>query len=208
MSTGAFVVAAASDRVKKVIPSVGTLFTLVTALLAWCVTLEGSDYSFLPVIDGILRYLHVNVDWYSAVKGLVQLQGVAVFASITLLIGTINLAKVDVWEKQASYSSTWIVLSITLLALRGTSWVEWLGILIVTAAILVGFLIRDMVRHRQYLLEPTVGVSFSVFALCLIVLVLGFPLIFLWNVVSASVVRHVPQDLDQDSTPQPSGAIY
>ena len=142
------------------------------------------------------------------VKGFAQLQGVAVFSSITLLIGTSNLAKIDVWEKQSSYSSTWIVLSLTLLALRGTSWVEWLGILIVTAAILVGFLIRDMVRHRQYLLEPTVGVSFSVFALCLIVLVLGFPLIFLWNVVSASVVRHVPQDLDQDSTPQPSGAIY
>ncbi|OFQ07859.1 hypothetical protein [Rothia sp. HMSC036D11] len=208
MSTGAFVVTAASDRVKKAIPSVGTLFTLITALLAWCVILEGSDYSFLPVLDGILRYLHVNVDWYSMVKGFAQLQGVAVFSSITLLIGTSNLAKIDVWEKQSSYSSTWIVLSLTLLALRGTSWVEWLGILIVTAAILVGFLIRDMVRHRQYLLEPTVGVSFSVFALCLIVLVLGFPLIFLWNVVSASVVRHVPQDLDQDSTPQPSGAIY
>lgn len=208
MSTGAFVVTAASDRVKKAIPSVGTLFTLITALLAWCVIFEGSNYSFQPVIDGILRYIHFNVDWYSMIKGFAQLQGIAAFASITLLMGISNLAKVDIREKQISYSSTWIVLSLTLLMLRGTSWVEWLGILIVTAAILVGFLIRDMVRHRQYVLEPTAGVNFSVFALCLTVLVLGFPLIFLWNVVSASAVQRIPQDLDQNNFPQPTGAAY
>lgn len=128
-----------ANAIKDILPKNVHIFNVIVASFMWCVFIEATapNISLLSALYEILRYAHLDTQWYTIVQEFSQLNGVFIFCVANFLIGVSHVAYIHGSEISLFHSPTWIMLSLTMITLRGTRLFEWIIILSISVIVFI-----------------------------------------------------------------------
>ena len=179
------------------------MFNVLVASFMWCVFIEATapNISLLSALNEILRYAHLDTQWYTIVQEFSQLNGVFIFCVANFLIGVSHVSYIHRSEISLSYSPTWIMLSLTMITLRGTTPFEWIIILSISVIVFIFGNSHQFPERRSTRFESLVALMES------LMFVAFSPIYLLYNIVTAST--QLPDTMTQNDYHRvPSGAKY
>lgn len=193
-----------ANTIKNILPKNVRIFDVLVASLMWCVFTEAAipNISLLSALNEIFRYAHLDTQWYTIVQEVARLNGVFMFCLVTLSIGNFHVAYINRLEMSLSYAPTWIILSLTMITLRGTTPFEWIIILSTSGILFIFGNAYQFPESRPKRLENLVAFIRSLISVAF------SPIYLLYNIVTAST--QLPETMAQNDylRRMPSGAIY
>ncbi len=192
-----------ANAIKNILPKNVHMFNVLVASFMWCVFIEATapNISLLSALNEILRYAHLDTQWYTIVQEFSQLNGVFIFCVANFLIGVSHVAYIHRSEISLSYSPTWIMLSLTMTTLRGTTPFEWIIILSISVIVFIFGNSHQFPERRSTRFESLVALMESLMSVAF------SPIYLLYNIVTAST--QLPDTMTQNDYHRvPSGAKY